>query len=106
MATPDVRLVQGRRIVDAVAGHRHDVSPGAKGPRDSQLVLWRDSRHDDAVMVQRRLEHVVVGWQLRPDENGGLRVAQSHGIGDGGCCRRVVAGDHGDPDAGPAAGGQ
>ena len=35
----DVGLVQGRAVVDAVAGHRHDVAAGVAGPGDAQLVL-------------------------------------------------------------------
>ena len=34
----DVRLFQGRRVVDAVAGHRHDLPTGLPGFHDAQLV--------------------------------------------------------------------
>jgi hypothetical protein len=35
----DVDFVEGRTVVDSVAGHRHHVSPSAQRPGDPQLVL-------------------------------------------------------------------
>ena len=35
----DVRPLQGRRVVDAVAGHRHDVAARLQGIDDPRLVL-------------------------------------------------------------------
>ena len=105
MATPMSASLQGRPVVDAVAGHRHDVAAGLQRPGDPQLVLRRDPADHDAVAVQQRAEDVrrppgrsvpsstSSGEPIRPISPG------DRGRGDG-----VVAGDHGDLDAGAAAG--
>ncbi len=64
---------QGRRIVHAVARHRHDVP------------LFREFS-DDAMLILRQ----NVGVDLRDAELAG------HGFG----CRAIVAGEHDDPNAG------
>ena len=103
----DVGLVQGGTVVDAVAGHRHDVSPGAQGPGDAQLVLGRRR-------ARRRCRHGRAARRApgrrraapRPTRTEVVGCRSPTSVGDGGGRRRVVAGDHGDLDAGPAAGGE
>ena len=56
----DVGLVQRRAVVDAVAGHGHDVTAGPQRPGDPQLVLGRHPGDDDAVVVEQRAEDAVV----------------------------------------------
>ena len=103
----DVGLVQRGRVVDAVAGHRHDVPPRPQGPGDAQLVLRGDPGDHDAVVVEEGAEDPVVVGQVGPDagrDRLGRRRPTS--VGDGGGRRRVVAGHHRHADAGPAAGGE
>ena len=51
----DVGFLDRRGVVDAVAGHGHDVAPLAPGPDDPQLVLRRDAGVDrDAADVLGR----------------------------------------------------
>ena len=52
----DVGLLQGRAVVDAVAGHGDDVAAGLQRPGDAQLVLRGDPGDDDAVAVEQRAE--------------------------------------------------
>ena len=104
----DVGLAQRRPVVDAVAGHRDDVTAGAQRLGDPQLVLRRRPgrrrrRRGRAASPscglvgragrcppRRGLDRAVVGQ--RPTS----RAIAARG-------RAGVAGDHGDPDAGAAA---
>ena len=68
MAMPMSASLQRRAVVDAVAGHRHDVAACLQGPGDAQLVLRRDPGDDDAVAVEQRAEQLLVrraGRRLR-----------------------------------------
>ncbi len=49
----DVRLLQRRRVVDAVAGHRHDVPARLQGLHDVQLLLGLHPRVDADPLDQR-----------------------------------------------------
>ena len=95
----DVRVLQGRRIVDAVPGHRHDVAFLLPCPHDLELVHRRDAgvdRHflDDG--GERGLVHLgellagqhLVAFAENPDL---LRYGHRGKL--------VVAGDHHRPDA-------
>ena len=62
-AIADVRGMQGRDVVHAVTGHRHDVTACAKGPGDAELVL----------LVEAEATHELIG-------DGGL--ARTTGAGD------------------------
>jgi hypothetical protein len=71
---PDRRLAQRRRVVDAVAGHRHHVAPLAQRPGDAQLVLRGDPGHHGPVPVQERPEHAVVAGQALAHHNELVRA--------------------------------
>jgi hypothetical protein len=94
----DVRLLEGRRIVDAVARHGDDLPVGLDRLDKPQLVLGAGAREDVDVahaLLQRRIVH-------RLDLGAGhgrLAVADAEHAGDGGRRDLVVARDHRDTDA-------
>ena len=98
----DVGLLQRGRIVNAVAGHGHDVPVLLEGAHDAQLVCGRNARKDvdrRGVPVQFGLGHRI---QLGAgDHASALQDAEL--AGDGLRRHGVIAGDHDDPDAGPFA---
>ena len=100
---PMSRLVQRGPVVDAVAGHRHHVAAGLQRAGDAQLVLGRDPGEHDAVAVEQRAEQLLVVGQVRALERPGRPASRRPDLGgDRASRRRVVAGDHRDPDAGAA----
>ena len=98
----DMRRLERRRVVDAVAGHGDDFAVGLQRIDDAQLLFGHDPREHGcafarAAPVRRSLSassslsgHEIVGVEagLPGDRPGG---------------RRIVAGDHHHPDAGGAA---
>ena len=96
----DVGRLERGAVVHAVAGHGDDVAPGLQGAGDAQLVLGRDAGHDHAVVVEQRAEHLLVGGQIVTSSTTTIGAEETDLGGDGARRRRVVAGDHGDADAG------
>ncbi|MBS6355742.1 MAG: MerR family transcriptional regulator, partial [Oscillibacter sp.] len=96
----DVRLLQGRGVVDAVAGHGHQIPPLLPGPDDADLVLrghpgvYADPGHE---LPQLLIAHGLDGGALH---SLGTGSEDADLPGDGGCGDLVVAGDHNGPDAG------
>ena len=92
----DVRRLQGRRVVHAVARHRHDVAGLLEEPDEADLVLRRDPG-DHADLRQLALQ-LLVGHrgELLPGD-GPARDPQL--ACDRGSRRRMIAGDHPHPDA-------
>ena len=64
----DVGLLDRRRVVDAVAGHGHDLAPPPPGPHDPELVLGRDAGVDG---------HVLHRPRRAPRRSGGRRPRRS-----------------------------
>ena len=93
----DVGVVEGERVVDAVAEERHRRPRNALGPHDAGLLLGTDPGEDrglvDRVGEFGVVEPVEVGAGERPARADPERVA--HRLGD----ERVVAGDDLDGDA-------
>jgi hypothetical protein len=65
----DVRFVQRRAVVDAVAGHRHDVTPSAQRFSNAQLVLRGYPGDDDPVPVEYGAENLLIVGQVMADED-------------------------------------
>ena len=105
---PHVRLAQGRGVVDAVAGHGDDVARAREHAGDPQLVRRgdpRDHRATGAVQAVRQLARrprAGTTRRARPRRARADRPRRAIAAARG----RMVAGDHRDPDAGVAAGGQ
>lgn len=70
----DGGLLQGRGVVDPVAGHRDHVATCLQGCGDAELVLRGHPGHDRAVAVQQLTQPGLVGGQLVPDEHQGCRA--------------------------------
>ena len=100
---PDVSGLHRRGIVDAVAGHRHDMAEALQRPHDSQLLLGRHTRVDHRVGGDSPERGVVERVDLRPSDGPRGRDGEAelapHRQGRGG----MVTGDHHRPDAGRAA---
>ena len=63
----DIGFLDRRGVVDAVAGHGHDVSPRLPGPDDPQLVLGRNPGVDRRPLDSgRRRPHRRAGRAPRP----------------------------------------
>ena len=99
---PDVGLLQGRGIVDAVAGHRHQVARVLERRDDLELVGRRDAREDvDLLELPREFggrHPVELGAGDHPTAGQQAQLARD-GLGR----ERVVAGDHDRLDARLAA---
>jgi hypothetical protein len=101
----DVGLLQGRGIVDAVAGHGHHLSIGLQGFHDAQLLLGRHARVDAAAghcLLQGGGGH---GLKLAAEDHLTVGVGEADRRTDGTGGERVIAGDHHRPDPGSATGG-
>ncbi len=97
----DVRGFQGRRIIHAVAGHRDHLAVLLERIHQSQFLR----RHDpgkDADRLNPVRERGVVQFRQRFAGQNGLGLDAGLG-GDGLRRRRIVAGDHHDPDPRGAA---
>ncbi len=97
---PNVRLLQRRRVVDAVAGHGDHVALVLERAHDPDLMFRRDAGEDgdalDAFVEFRVRQRVDLG--AAQDLARQPQLAR-----DGGGGEHVVAGDHLHLDAGPAA---
>ncbi len=98
----DVRLLERRRIVHAISGHRHGLPIRLDGLHQPQLVLRARPRKDIDLahgLLERRFVHLL---DFAAGDSG-RAVADSEHLGDGGRRDLVVAGDHGDADAAAVA---
>ena len=93
----DVGLLERRRVVDAVAGHAHDVPLALEDVDEPHLLLGRHAG-DDADLVDLAVGLLVAELgELRAGDGAALdaELARDRRGGD-----RVVAGDHPHLDAG------
>ena len=100
----DVGVLEGRRVVHAVAGHGHDLAGVPQDRREPQLLLGVDAREDDVAFAQPGPQLAVVdGRELGPGDHVRVPVDQADPAGDrlGGAA--AVARDHDEPDPGAAA---
>ena len=98
----DVGLLQGRRVVDAVAGHGDDLAAPLEGLDELQLVLRRDAGEDagcrnDPVETcdVESLEFAGMHGRERPAERVAVEPELPTDLRCGG---RLVSGDHDGPD--------
>ena len=99
----DVGLLERRRVVDAVAGHRDDGAVGLQRAHDAQLVLGAGAGEHLGLRGQRpRARHRPACVELGAGDDV-RRVGQAELAGDRGRGGGVVAGDHLHGDAGGAA---
>src|SRR6185312_15761528 len=78
----DVGRAQGRPVVDAVPGHRDDVTAAAQRSGDAQLVLRCDAADDHAVAVEQLAEGGVVGRELGTGDDAAAVPPQADLAGD------------------------
>ena len=91
----DVGALEGRCVVDAVAGHRDDLAVALERVDDAQLVLGVHARVDADVLDLSG--ELVVGHLLELDAgHDAVAVQDADLLGDGAGGERVVAGDHRD----------
>ena len=99
----DVRPLERRRVVDAVAGHGDDCASALQCLDEAQLLLRRDTSGHVGRQGPLHEGVVVDAGEIRAG-HGRLGRHQANLAGDGACRERVVAGDHLHPDPGlPAA---
>ena len=94
----NIGFLEGRRIVHAVAGHRHDLLVRLDRLDETELVLRAGAREDVDVadpLLQCRGIHFL---DLCPGDCGSS-VADAEHLGDRGRGDLVVPGDHRDADA-------
>ena len=103
----DMRGLQRRRVVGAVAGDRRDVTFAFQRLDDAQFVGGAHAREDDVARVKRQSErHRRERAQLLAGNDRRLAVAQEADLGSDGLGGvRMVAGDHDHLHAGLMAGG-
>src|SRR5207244_2551575 len=97
---------QGGGVVDAVAGHRHDLARRLQRAHDLVLVLGRDPGEHVDLTRQRRQRGAIEAGQLAGLGDPHVAVVcdaevtrdRRRGLG-------LIAGDEDGPDAGGAAGG-
>ena len=97
----DVGLLERRRVVDAVAGHRHDLARALERAHEPQLVLGSDAREHRG-LPRGAVERMVVERVELATRERCARQPESRGDRAGG--RHVVAGDHLHVDARRPAG--
>ncbi len=79
---PDVGLLQGRRVVDAIPRHRHHVAAGLQGANQTQLLLRRDTGEDRHPIGHIDQLFVAQFSDLLPRHcHHGIR-ARTRGLGD------------------------
>ena len=94
----DVGLLERRRIVDAVSGHRDDLTAILPGRHDAQLVCGRDARiHRDVGNVA--LEIVVAHRVEIPPGHHAPVLEHPELAGDGAGGQRMITRDHHRADA-------
>ncbi len=101
----DVGGLERRRVVHAIASHRHDVPHALEGLGDPHLVLGRNAREED-VLGGKGLFEPLVGHVVEfvaGDDAGLLALDDADAAGNRLGGQTVVAGDHDDLDAGGVA---
>jgi hypothetical protein len=100
----NVGRLERRRIVDAIAGHGHDIPAPLERVDDLQLVLWRHAREDRRLGRNPFPCGVVESRQLsgmhRAIRRPVVRVIDAKLPRDLAGGRDLVAGDHHHPDSG------
>ena len=102
---PDVGLPQRGAVVDAIAGHRHDVAAVLECPGNPQLVLGGHPGHYHPVGVEQGSQLTIIRGQVSAGQHDWIRASEANFRGNRPGGRRVVAGDHRQGDPGPPAGG-
>ena len=97
----DVGVLERRRVVDAVAGHRDDVALVLPGAHDLELVHRRDARVDRHLLDDGRERRLVHLGQLLAGQDRVALAEDADLPGDRDRGELVVAGDHHRPDAAP-----
>ena len=95
----DVGLLQRRRVVHAVAGHRHDRARAPQRVDDAQLVFGVDARVDGHLGDRARPCLVRQLLELRAGD-GAAVLGDAELLGDHRGRARVIAGNHQRADAG------
>ena len=98
----DIRGLQRRRVVNAVAGHCHDFAAGAQHLHEAQFLHRLQARAQVDVAQALAQLRVVERVDFRAGDDVGA-FAQADLARDRACGGRVVAGHHDDADAGGAA---
>ena len=79
----DVRGLERGRVVDAVAGHRHDLAARLQRPHDPQLLLGHDAREDvDVANAARRSPASSSALELGARSTTSSGVAEADLAGD------------------------
>ena len=99
----DVGAAQRGRVVDPVAGHRHDLALSAEGVGDAQLRLGRAAGEDQLAVGAKERVEVGVAHGVELVAGDGLVSVDADRPGDLRRGEPVVAGDDDDPDAGVVA---
>ena len=98
----DIGLLERRRIVDPVAGHRHHRAPGLQCAHHPQLVLGTGAGEHIGLGGQHRQVRIIDRVQVTAFHHHRI-LGQAELPGDGRGGGGVVAGDHLHRDAGAAA---
>jgi hypothetical protein len=103
----DVGAPQRWGVVDAIAGHRDDVTFGLQLFGDVQLGLGRRAREDDLLASRQDLGDplLVPVVELFGVHDPPVLAADPHLLGDGRSRQWMIAGDHVHPDPGAVAPG-
>ena len=98
---PDVGLLERRGVVDAVAGHGHDLAPGLQRLDQAELLLRRHAREHVGAVGELDELRVVDGGHLGAGDGAVFGAGGDADVaGDRRRRRGVVAGDHLHADAG------
>ena len=100
---PDVGLAQRGSVVDAVAGHGHDLPVRLQGPDEAVLLLGPDPGEDVVLPREAPKSGVIRRVEVLPDCDAGVLVREAEALGDGVRGHGMVTGDHDDANAGGAA---
>ena len=99
----DVRCLQRRSVVDAVASHRNYLAVRLQRIDDTQLVQGRHAGKDRGRSYRSRETSILQGVQVSPGQRLRPVLDDAQQSGDAGCGAWMVTGDHHDPDAGAAS---
>ena len=98
--TTDISRLESRRVIDAVAGHRHNVAALLPRFHDADFVRRRDAR-EHAVLGDVLIQLIFCKrFHFRPADGKLAFVQDAELLGNGGGGNNVVAGDHDGVDAG------
>ncbi len=97
--------MQRGAVVDAITGHRDDMTPAPQGTRDLELLFGLDSSQNDAVVVDQGAEDLEIIRQLVALQDHDGVAEQPDLLRDGPGGQGMISGDHRDLHAGAAAAG-